>query len=260
MKFPSILGINDLYLNVFEMTKDRFNPTSPLRELRLIGIVSENLDISNFRNLQSCCISDSASLKSITVNNPNPSEISVINCRKLEEINEVGNLDCFEIIDCESLISVSGIVSVNKVVMVEENREEDVGPLMFTSLVEFSFLKKIANTGSVKLGGYPGFKDGYLISHVSIIEIWDCKNFKDPSMLGAVNELRIIECPINSLEGLHNVPMLTIKNCPLKNLNGLGSNNQTVSIEGVSKELVESFHHGKYAYLKRLISDITVSI
>jgi hypothetical protein len=260
MKFPSNLGINNLYLNVFEITKNRFNPTSPLRELRLIGIVSENLDISNFRNLQSCCICDSASLKSITVNNPSLSKISIFNSETLEEINEVGYLDCFEIIDCESLISANGIVSVNKVVMVEENREEDVGPLMFTSLADFSFLKKIVNTGVVRLVGYPGFTDGYLISHVSIIEIWDCRNFHDPSMLGAVNDLRIIECPINSLEGLHNVPILTIYNCPLHNLDGLGSNNQTVSIEGVGKELVESFHHGKYAYLKRLISDITVSI
>jgi hypothetical protein len=259
MKFPSHLGINSLYLRRFQITKNRFNPTSPLRELRLDGIVSENLDISNFCNLQSCCICDSASLKSITVNNLNRSEIGNINSEILEEINEVGYLDYFEIINCESLLSVNGIVSVNKVVMVEDKREEDFGPLMFTSLVEFSFLKKIANTGSVQLVGYPGFTDGYLISHVRTIEIRNCKNFQDPSMLGAVNELTIIQCPINSLEGLHNVPIVTIKNCPLNNLEGLGSNNKKVLINGASVELVISFHHGKYSYLKRLIPDITVS-
>jgi hypothetical protein len=262
MKFPPNLGINNLYLRRFQITKDRFKPTSltsPLRELRLEGIVSENLDISNFCNLQSCCICDSASLKSITVNNHNRSVIDIINSEMLEEVTEVGYLDCFEIINCESLISVSGIVSVNKVVMVEENREEDFGPLKFTSLVEFSFLKKIANTGSVQLLGYPGFNDGYLISHVRKIEISNCKNFQDPSMLGAVNELTIIQCPINSLEGLQNVPILTIKNCPLNDLEGLGSNNKKVLINGASVELVISFHHGKYSHLKRLISDITVS-
>jgi hypothetical protein len=260
MQFPSNLGINNLYLRRFTITKNRVNQNSPLRELHLDGIVSESLDISNFCNLGSCWVNGSASLKSITVNNFNPSKISSTNCEKLEEISEVGNLDYFEIINCEALTSVNGNVSVNKVVMVEENREEDFGLLLFSRLVEFSFLKKIANTGSIEIDGYRGFKDGNLISHVRKVEISNCENFQDSSMLGAVKELTIIHCPINSLEGLHNVPILEIYYCPLNNLEGLGSNNQKVVITGVSKELVESFHHGKYSYLKRLISDITVSI
>jgi hypothetical protein len=186
MKFPSNLGINNLYLRRFHITKNRFNPTSPLRELRLIGIVSENLDISNFCNLQVCIINNSATLKSITVNTPYPVDIIIDDSEMLERINKVGCVEC--------------------------------------------------------------------------LVIRNCKNFKDPSMLGAVNRLMIIECPINSLKGLQNVLVITIKNCPLNNLDGLGWNNEKVLIEGVSKKLVKSFHHGKYSYLKQLISDIKVSI
>jgi hypothetical protein len=235
MKFPSNLGITNLYLDVFEITKSRSNPNSPLRDLQLEGIVSESLDISNFHNLKSCEVYDSASLKSITVNNPGLSKLSINECTSLEEINEVGDLDDFRIINCESLTSVNGIVSVNTMSLGGDYDYGEGMELQFTSLVNFSFLKKVRDSGSVQLVGCPGFTDGNLISHVKTTEIRNCENFQDPSMLGAVNELKIVKCPINSLEGLHNVPILTIKNCPLNKLDGLGSSNKKASIEGVSK-------------------------
>jgi hypothetical protein len=219
------------------------------RRLSVTRIYISNADFQydwQFRNLKVLKIIDCSLFISFTC----PRSITfleVTDCIHLEKILGMSIVQNLEVSNCPELNNLQGLTNCMKSILIAK----------LPKLEDMSFLKNIP---LVAICDCPHFIDGNLIQTAEEVFLKNCPLISDISMFGNLNELYVKKCgKITKLTGLENVRKISIIDCSLTDLDGLG-NNKIVLIEGVSKELLKEFENGKYSYLKEQIPDIKVKV
>jgi hypothetical protein len=216
-----------------------------INRLEIIDMrLHQHQDLTEFQGVRNLNLEEDNSITSCEGLINGLTSLMIMNFTKLEDssqLSSISTLSTVEFVGCDSLSDISGLRNVKKLTMICEGKQPLINLSSLTEVetlflvfyqINTEELKYCKQLQSLTLSDCRTVTESSFQNLTSLrkVNLSNCQGITDISMLSHCSWIAIRNCPIRNLNGLENVKSIIIEACSMQSLNGLGKNNQYLSI------------------------------